>query len=467
MIKIFSRLLNHKGFGFFAMMFFGLYMASCTEKELPKMPGGTELDISKIYVPKEFSGMDLSNNNSTWSYQRSRQSQHFIVFWDKKYGRNDPNSSEVPEFYRVNIDDLLTKAESYYKLNVEELAFANTALGQSNLNKYKMMIFLFYTEDWMAFGAGYDDVIGALWINPATCKPVGSDIAHEIGHSFQYQVFCDLKGGSGFRYGFGGNGGNGFWEQTAQWQALQSYPEQIFTTSNFQVYTNNYHRHLCHEWYRYASYFIHYYWTEKHGKEFIGELWRNALNPEDPIQAYMRLTGISVTQFNDEIFEAASKMVTWDISGLRQYGNAYIGKQQFNFQTLDDGSYQVTYDFAPGTSGYNVIPLEVPTGGVTVSGVFTGLINAPGYNLTLDQGNAGWRYGYVALLENGQRVYGDMNQGTTGVANFEVPQNCSKLWFVVSGAPNRYLPHAWDEDESNDEQWPYKVKFTNTKILRL
>ena len=71
-------------------------------------------------------------------------------------------------------------------------------------------------------GRGYDNVIGALWVNPSTCKPVGSTIAHEIGHSFQYQVYCDqiLRGEtdawafkSGLRYGYeGSNGGNGFWE---------------------------------------------------------------------------------------------------------------------------------------------------------------------------------------------------------------------------------------------------------------
>ena len=36
-----------------------------------------------------------------------------------------------------------------------------------------------------------DDKIGALWVNPSTCKPVGSTIGHEIGHSFQYQVSAD------------------------------------------------------------------------------------------------------------------------------------------------------------------------------------------------------------------------------------------------------------------------------------
>ena len=87
-----------------------------------------------------------------------------------------------------------------------------------------MEIFLFYTTDWMAFGGGVDNVVGALWINPSTVHPVGQAIAHEIGHSFQYQTYCDLlayggiadDGTRGFRYPTGS--GSTFWEQCAQWQ---------------------------------------------------------------------------------------------------------------------------------------------------------------------------------------------------------------------------------------------------------
>jgi hypothetical protein len=328
-----------------------------------------------------------------------------------------------------------------------------------------MQIYLFYQTEWMATGSGYDDVIGALWVSPNTCQPVGSTIAHEIGHSFQYQVFCDKVGTSGFRYGFGGNGGNAFWEQTAQWQSYQSYPEQVFDNYNFAEYNKNCFRHVCHEWQRYASYFIHYYWADKHGVDIIGRIWREALNPEDPVQAYMRITGISVSQLNDEIYDAATKFVTWDLSAIRNLGANYIGTQTYKCNTLADGSYQVTYDRCPGTTGYNVIPLNVPEAGTEVTTVFSGLVNDSGYNQVAAPTRAGWRYGYVALLKDGTRAYGAMEKGTNKTVSYNVPANCSKLWFVVTGAPNTYAPHAWDENEKNDDQWPYKVKFTNTDLL--
>ncbi|UII26160.1 DUF4859 domain-containing protein [Fulvivirga maritima] len=423
-----------------------------------------EQDSLEIYIPNELRNNDFNSSSSQWYYGRSRESEHFVVFWDTEYEDNDPNSQAIPAAMRVDIDDLLEKAEEFYELNINTLKFARKGVGESKLDEYKMMIFIYYQDEWMATGSGYDDTIGALWINPATCHPVGSTIGHEIGHSFQYQVFSDLRGGAGFRYGFGGNGGNTFWEQTAQWQSFQSYPDEPFTSYNFSVYTENYHRHICHEHYRYASYFIHYYWTDKHGIDFIGKLWREAQNPEDPAQAYMRITGITTEQFNDEIYDAATKFVTWDLDSLRERGEDYIGQQTFNSTALNDGSYRVSYDRCPGTTGYNVIPLNVPDGGTQVSAEFTGLVNESGFNQVANPSRAGWRYGYVALLSDGTRQYGSMNQGTTNTVTFTVPENTENLWFVVTGAPNTYAPHPWDEDVSNDDQWPYKVKFTNTDL---
>lgn len=448
-------------------------------------------DYQKIYKPAEFKNMDWLRGDSRWTFVRSRQSDHFIVFWEKGFGDN-PNASALPESLRVDVGDLLAKAESFYTINVEKLKFADTGNNGSNLNRYKMQIYLHYQEEWMAYGSGYDDQIGALWVSPATCKPVGSTIAHEIGHSFQYQVYADLLAtgtiandySRGFRYGYGGDGGNGFWEQTAQWQSFQSYPHEVFESPNFRVYADNYHRSIFHEWQRYASYFIHYYWADKHGIDFIGRLWREALKPEDPMEAYMRLHKLSVDQMNAEMYDAATRFVTWDIDAIRSMGESYIGKQAYKLYTTAEGGYQVAYSHCPGTTGYNVIPLNVPEAGTLIATTFEGI--APGSLLipddpgearqgeqtikvrTYNQSNlsrAGWRYGYVALLADGKRIYGEMNDDPKGKAELVVPHNCKKIWFVVLGAPTSYRSHAWDENELNDDQWPYRIKFEGTDIL--
>ena len=448
-------------------------------------------DLDKFYKPAEHKNVDFFRSDSKWNFVRSKQSDHFIVFWEEGFGEN-PNSSDVPAEYRVDIDDLLTKAESFFNININQLKFADLGAGTSNVDKYKLQIYLFYTQEWMAFGGGYDDLIGALWINPSTVHPVGSTIAHEIGHSFQYQTYADLLayGGisndfnRGYRYGYGGNGGNAFWEQCAQWQSFQSYPMEAFTSYNYSVHMDNYHRHFCHEWQRYASYWLHYYWAEKRGLDVIGKLWRECEGPEDPIETYMRINGLDVSQMNDELYDAYAHLVTWDVEAIRSNGSDFIGDYSYKLYQLEDGSYQVAYSKCPGTTGFNVIPLNVPDAGSIVTTSFRGL--TPGSALAdADPGSytdeeivmttrnynsssltrAGWRYGYVALLNDGTRVYGDMNKSTSADVEFTVPEGCKKLWFVVSGAPSSYTSHPWDEIESNDDQWPYKVSFTNTDLL--
>jgi len=417
-----------------------------------------------VYVPKDWGSMDLNNANSTWAYSRSRQSDHFVVFWGSGYGTSDPNSADVASSYRVDIDALLAKSEEFYALNVNKLKFADVGKGTSNLDKYKINILLYYTAGFVGSGSGVDDTAGLLSLSPGTCKPVGSVVAHEIGHTFQYLVYADLKGTSGFRYGYGGNGGNTFWEQTAQWQAQQSYPLEVFSTAQFIVHTQNSHKHILHESQRYASYFIQHYWANKHGIDIISKIWKQAKSPEDAIHTYMRLTNINVDQLNDEIYDASKRFVTWDIDNIRANGAAYIGKHTYGFTSLGNGAYRIAYNNCPQTTGYNVIPLTLPAAGTVMSVDFKGIPNAAGFN-SVNQSIAGWRYGYVALLTDGTRVYGDMAKGIENKVSFTVPQNCSKIWLAVTGAPTAYTSIPWDDIASNDEQWPYEIKFTNTGII--
>lgn len=34
----------------------------------------------------------------------------------------------------------------------------------------------------------------------------------------------------------------------------------------------------------------------------------------------------------------------------------------------------------------------------------------------------------------------------------------------MSGAPTQHWRHAWDDNDMNDEQWPYKVRFSGTNL---
>jgi len=136
-----------------------------------------------------------------------------------------------------------------------------------------------------------------------------------------------------------------------------------------------------------------------------------------------------------------------------------------------DNFWHIDHTVCIENYGYNSIKLNAPSRATDVTVHFKGCAGANGFRAIKTE-SGGWRYGFVALLENGERIYSDM--GTANVEDglnpeqsltFSCPDNCSKLWLVVSGAPQEHWKHPWDEDYSNDEQWPYQVKFRNTNLL--
>ena len=426
-------------------------------------------------------------------YKHTLSSDHFDVYYGTGYGKTAPDKLASSNALYVNVTDLLEKAEKFYDLYVNKLKFADLSI-KSKLNEYKMIICLLHDTGWTATGSGYDNQIGALWVTPSTCHPVGQTIAHEIGHSFQYQVYCDLGGYTGFRQSVGS--GSTFWEQTAQWQSVQAYPDQMISQS-IGLWQPNHNYAFTHEWQRYQSYWLHYYWADKWGLDAIGRVWRGGtVSGEDPCQVYMRVFKVSVRDFYKEIYDYASKMVTYDLDAIRSYGKNSIGKYTYNYVDTGDGKLQVAYSSCPQSTGFNVIPLEVPAAGTEIKTVFTALpagtalaandpaqynngekyvaANVTKYNNFSEKNRRGFRHGYVALLKDGTRVYesidsvyakGHSTSAVSDTTTFTIPENTERLWFVVSPSPSVYIVHKWDENITNDDQWPYQVKFENTDVV--
>ena len=435
-------------------------------------------NLDKIYIPQEFRGMDMFRSDSKWYFGRSRQSEHFIVFWDIKYGSHGtvtPTNAKNSAM-RVDIDDLLAKAEEFYDLNVNKLKFADTGKGESVLDKYKMEIFIIYQNEWLATGSGYDNVIGALWVNPSTCKPVGSTIGHEIGHCFQYMTFCDYlvrQGvsvdkapstsglqGPGWRYGFGpnGDGGNAFWEQTAQWQSMvmDRYRGETFTGWYYE-YTTSTHLHVLHERPRYADYFIHWWWVEQNDITFIGKLWNSAVYPEDPIETYMRLMNYDVAALNDSMYGYASHMVTYDTDEIRSYGKGHEGDLAIKSSDISktDDWWTITPSLSPESTGFNAIRVNKPTEGQEIGVTFASNLGVSGC-ISGSDAKKGWRYGFVSLNSDNTRSYSPTWSSLDETQTWTVPENASKVWFVVTGAPTEYERHPWtDESDDKDTKWPW------------
>jgi hypothetical protein len=461
------------------------------------MDASTIKDYNKYYLPAatnqgfEKGADNMLRSDAQWSWWRCKQSDHFFVFWEPGFGDN-PNADSVPQKLRVDIDDLLAKAEKFYSTNISTLKMADVGQGKSYLDKYKMEIYLLYQDEWLATGSGYDNVIGALWVNPSTCQPVGSTIGHEIGHSFQYQVYSDklLNGATddshqGFRYGYGedGAGGNAFWEQSAQWQSFQDYPDQAFGY-DVSVWLANHHRHFDHEFMRYASYWLPYYWTQKHGIEAFGNIWKKSAYPNDPLQTYEILyCNNDLDKLYDDLYDYSARCVTYDFDAIHQYATDEAMAYNTTMYNVN-GYFQPAYSNCPGTTGFNVIPLNVPSAGTKVSATLEAITPGsslaakdPGTMVDADGKEVGttktyntqtntrsdYRFGYVAVV-NGNAKYSEMFHGNNLTASYKVPTGTDKLYLVVVATPDTYNRHAWNDKESEDEQWPYRVKFENTNL---
>jgi hypothetical protein len=190
-------------------------------------------------------------------------------------------------------------------------------------------------------------------------------------------------------------------------------------------------------------------------------------------------------------------MATTDFEGLRENGLEWINfvPYTYNYVTLGGTLHQVAYSSCPQATGFNVIPLNVPEAGQTITTEFTSLKanarlaegdpieyhNGDTYvhlenkafynNNSKYNAHRGFRLGYVALLNDGTRqyinedsLYCEGTAETTCEVSMTVPADTKHLWLVVVPAPTSYIQHKWDDNANNDDQWPYRFSLQGTTL---
>lgn len=420
---------------------------------------GKELYIpAKIWnVPKD---NDFKNDTSEFCFQRMKESANIAVFWSKKYGIDPLANPEIP--LRFDPDNILNEGERIYEYFVNNLKFVEK--GNSITDKYKCLIFIINSKGGTAFGGGEENKVGIFWAPPGRMSkaPFGA-LAHEMGHSFQYLLNADKSKGEPRPRG--GGGGPALAEMTSQYMLWQVYPEWM-TFENYHLvdFMKQTHFAFLHEKNMYHSPYVLEYWSDKYGVDFIGKMWREGIAGEDPVMTYKRLNSVDQESFNNEIFDAAQKFITWDMKRIEQVAGKYANQHFSKFDSIGDGWYNISESNCPQNYGYNGIKLVVPEEvGTTVGLSFRGIAGAEGYRpIKIDK--AGWRYGFLAVKADGSRVYGKMYSDSIGEAQFKVPEDTRYLWLVVSGAPSEHWTHAADGKDENDEQWPYQIKLSGTSL---
>lgn len=443
-----------------ATVFFVLFYVS----EVNMVNAQTNISITnsigkkELYLPEKIGQVpennDFNNNESAYSYQRMIQGKDIAVFWNKEYGDDPMTNPDVKK--RFDVKRMLSECERFYDYYVNVLKMVKK--GNSVSDKYKVIIIVFGGNDNTAYGGGEENKVGVLW-TPATRinkEPYGV-LAHELGHTFQYLAHAD--NGTGPR--------GSIMEMSAQYMLWQVYPEWM-TFENYHLvdFMKQTHLAFLHPANMYHSPYILEYWSEKHGKEFFGNLCRATEKGDDPVMTYKRMNHLTQEQFNDEIFDACRRFITWDMKRIGKIARPYANQHQSHLVDAGNGWYRIAPSNCPQNYGYNGTKLKVPAPGTEVTLNFEGIAGADGYNkVKVDK--AGWRYGFVASLKNGDRVYGKMNKASKGESTFKVPDNTAYLWLVVSGAPTEHWPVIMRRGNSGndaEEQWPYQIKLSGTTL---
>lgn len=406
-----------------------------------------------VFVPeKQAKEDDYSNPKSRFNHKYKAESENLVVFWDQSFGADPTQYKE--EKMRFNPTEFLKEGERFFTFYRDQIKFLDQKT--SNLKKHKMILYIYNDSETTAYGWGNDQV-GMMWFRPSRIqKHPYCALAHEMCHSFQYMAEAD---------GHIGYSGHSIIEYCAQWMLWQVYPEWT-TLENYHLksYMDKTHYALMHKTNMYHAPQMMEYWSNKHGREIIGKMWRETKADEDPVSTYQRLTRLTQEQFNNEVYDAATRFVTWDIPRIRKVCAPYANQHHSKLESLGDSSYEIAASRCPQNYGYNAIRLKIPKEGERVTLNFKGIAGDKRFNV-LHAGQAGWRYGFLAVKKDGKRVYGEMNTGKNGVnptVGFKVPKDTEHLWLVVTAAPTQHYKHFKEKGNEPYEQWPYQFRLSGT-----
>ena len=371
---------------------------------------------------------DFNNPDAAYCFKHSKSTDNFVMFWDKGYGDNPMTNTGRLYF---DVDGILKESDRFYNYYINTLKWVDPKTSYAT--KYK---FLFFVIPNPANGAGTatggavgNGRIGAFWSPAARINrgPYGV-VAHELGHSFQAMDRADGAAASP----------SGFAEMTSQWMLWQVYPEWLtFENYHLVAYMKATHLAFLNPENQYHTAEVPEYWSEKHGVEIIGRIWRETQRGEDVVTTYKRLTGITQAQLNDEMFDADRRFVTWDLPRLEKVAAPYRNMDTTSINKEAGDWYQIAPEKCPQNYGYNAIQLKVPAAQTKVSLDFKGIVGAEGFQSVHPEW-AGWRYGFLAYKDNNTRVYGDTFSNSPGTADFTVPAGTQFLWLVVTGAPTEH-----------------------------
>lgn len=399
---------------------------------------------------------EFYDKNSKYNIYHMAEGPNVAIFYESCWGDNPETDSKLP----LDRKKAVEYAEDIYAWMIDVAGFANWTTSKAAL--YKLLVFVKYENTTAGTGYGVSDVgvlqVGQPGIMKTNKHGIPGVLQHEITHCFQYITQYDGVQ----RY----DGAPAFYEMTAQWSLCRRWSDwPDLEYGHFKSFMQNTHRAFLHEDNAYHSPYVLIYWEYKHPM-MVSRVWKeNTTGVTDPVETYKRLNNLTQEQFNDDMFESASRFVTWDIPHMKEANAKHIDKHQYKLKEISASKFQAHPETCPQNYGYNCIKLKAPIAGKTVTIDFKGNVGLNGYKIK-NGTYKGWRYGFVALKENGERIYGEMNKEDSKRITFTVPEGGIKyLWFVVMGAPTTHWKHKVSTATTdNENDWPYEFTLNGTTL---
>ncbi|MES2646176.1 MAG: DUF6055 domain-containing protein [Bacteroidota bacterium] len=399
---------------------------------------GTPAKVAKtVYIPNEWKNpaADIPWDTAT----RARQSENFIVAWGPLAGVNPENASN-PDL-RFNPQAVLDTLESIYEFYIRNLKVLEE---KGNLAKYKIVITINNTwrdnlyTGW-AFGSGWDNVIGGMWVDPRSMRENGWVVSHEFGHTLQYMTSI-LYPGHGFvdvsHAGF-------FWETHANFLAIQRYPTFV-TATDLPRAANMGHYYFGSPRKHYGDWYLLQFLKDRYGFDFVSRIWRESDQPnkEHPAQTIRRLLGITQDSMNNLIAEYSMRRAEWDFGNRAEIkaGESTLGREHFFKKTtlLDSvsaGRFAIPDNLAPQQYGSNIVKLfPNMEPGCTQPYAY---LKFAGHEDAAT--SSGWRYGFVSVDAAGTCTYSPVYKDKE--VTYKFPEGAVSYYLVVTGAPNEYYVH--------------------------
>jgi hypothetical protein len=404
----------------------------------------------QVYIPQEW-----RQGQFDYSFERSAESDNFIVFWGPKAAEDPRMSSPDIAF---DPDFILNTAEELYRFYIDDMQFVPGDTGL--ITQWKMILVLLHTwegiEGW-AFGGNYDGVTGAMWMHPHAAQN-GPTLAHEFTHALQNYTWMMYPGHGFINHSYVGF----FWEAHAEFMAMQRYPE-IARYFDISRWMNTSQFHWSSTRHHYQAFMFLQYLKETEGIELIHRMWRESLIGEHPLQTLMRLTGKSQEQLNDAFGDYARRNVNWDYENgdlLREAERALPDVFRLNPTVIPDSIgdqiYRIQDHRAPQDYGYNIIRIvpQIPDS-CEQKQLFLKF-----QGITENNPDGGWRYSLVAINKEGVSRFSPLYQ-EEGEQSFEWMDDDSLCYLVVSGAPGVHHNYDWEIGFPKIYRYPYTFRLVN------